>query len=487
MTTITRCNVAPLSVYSPSSENPWNEQAVNHLYRRVGFGATRSTTEKALAKNPSRLIDEIIDEALVQNPIPAPEWANWIRKQFYDTGENPFEFRRRLKNDWMDRFFQSNLRERMTLFWSNHFVTEDHVYNSPAYAYQYYSLLHLHALGNFKEFTRDIGLNPAMLMYLNGRQNTKNRPNENYARELYELFTLGVNNGYTQNDIEETARALTGWNTVEEPWGPITFDQRKFDNGSKTIFGETGNWGYEDVITILFEKHSNKIAKFICKKFYKYFVSPEVNMQVVEELADVFLQNDFEIAPVLRKLFKSAHFFDRSTYGVIMKSPIDVQVCLFKELDFELPGDFEFMNKIRAGSQLLGQIPLSPVDVAGWQGDTDWIGSATLVARWNRLNWYIWKSYTHKSEQFQQFVVQLMDNDADANNVTEICKKIVDHFLPKAWKNASDYDQALEIFKDQVPDNYFEDGTWTLSYPSVNRQVYKLLLFIIRIPEFQLK
>ncbi|MHA7055749.1 DUF1800 domain-containing protein [Aquimarina sp. M1] len=381
--------------------------------------------------------------------------------------------------------FQNNLRDRLTLFWSNHFVTEDNTYQSPAYLFQYYNLLQLHALGNFKDFTTDIGLSSPMLIYLNGYENTKNSPNENYARELYELFTLGVDNGYTQNDIVETARALTGWNKREVRWEPITFNESKFDNEEKSIFGQVGNWDYYEVIRILFEEKPQQIVEFVCTKLYRYFISPSVNEDIVNLLALVFRDNNFEIAPVSRKLFKSEHFFDEKSQGVFIKSPVDLQVNFFKDLDFELPVDFDFNNKIRSGCQELGQELSKPIDVAGWQGDKDWIDSSTITTRWDRIGWYLWRSWRHDEEKFRTLAINIMSGNS--NDVELISRSILDNFLSKELLSATEYDQGLEIFKDQVPENYFEDGTWSLNWDTAPRQVYQLLRFLITIPEFQLK
>ena len=153
------------------------------------------------------------------------------------------------------------------MFWSNHFVIEFRDINQPAYLYQYYALLQTHALGNFKTFISEVGLAPAMLRYLNGFENKKNSPNENYARELYELFSLGEGNGYTQEDITETARALTGYNRSKTNGGIIEFNEKTYDKGSKTIFGQTGNWGYDDVINILFQEKKTLLQISSAPKF----------------------------------------------------------------------------------------------------------------------------------------------------------------------------------------------------------------------------
>ena len=161
---------------------------------------------------------------------------------------------------------------------------------------------------------------------------TKNNPNENYARELYELFTLGEGNGYSQEDITETARALTGYNRFKTYLGVIEFNENSFDKGKKTIFGQTGNWGYKDVIDILFENKKDLIADFICTKIYRYFVSPQIDSSTVSDMAETFKQNEFELKPVLKQLFKSEHFFDPANNNVMIKSPIDMMLGLHHSL-----------------------------------------------------------------------------------------------------------------------------------------------------------
>ena len=169
------------------------------------------------------------------------------------------EFKLAYTNSLLD----NNLRDRLSFFWSNHFVTELDVYNCNSFLYHYINCLQRNAIGNFKTFVSEIGLTSAMLYYLDGVYNNGNNPNENYARELYELFTLGEGNGYTEEDIIETAKALSGYvERGEIGCEQVHFDASKFNTESKTIFGRTGNWGYDDVIDILFEERANRNRLF---------------------------------------------------------------------------------------------------------------------------------------------------------------------------------------------------------------------------------
>ena len=329
------CNNSTLTLYVPSSENPWDISKIRFIYRRLGFGISNEKAKALLTKSPEELIDEIINSAKMMPLTPAPEWGFWNNDEINNSGNNQGYYKTLWQKQAFSNFLSDGFRERLTLFWSNHFVTEYYDYNRSQYLYQYHSRLQQYSLGNFKEFLSAIGLEPAMLLYLNGYSNKKKAPNENYARELYELFTLGEGNGYDSSDITETSRALTGYNKYSNGNGSaIIFNENTFDFGEKIIFGKTGNWGYQDVIDILFQEKKELIANFICEKLYKYFVSPILNKKITSELASTFISNNFELVPVYQQLFKSEHFFDERALGVIIKSPYDITIQFIKESTF---------------------------------------------------------------------------------------------------------------------------------------------------------
>ncbi|WP_298541978.1 DUF1800 domain-containing protein [uncultured Aquimarina sp.] len=510
----TSCNLASLDPYVPTSENPWNVSKINHLYRRVAFGATKTQVTDALNQNdPSALVDSLIDAAIALAPNAAPEWGFWNRDQFEAAEEanedNDINFYQdEGKRQMIYDFLQNGLRDRLTLFWSNHFVTEDQVYRSPAYQYQYYNLLQLHSLGNFRQFVYDIGISSAMLVYLNGDENTRDRPNENYARELYELFTLGVDNGYDENDILETAKAITGWvETNDIAWGPIVFNPGQFSNDNKNIFGQTANFGYyglgdpNDVIANLFAQRETLVANYICGKLYTYFVSSTCNEAIVAQMSQTFIDNNFEIAPVLRQLFKSEHFFDREAIGAIIKSPIDLFVSFFNELHFESPPTLDSLNSLLGRTTTIGQEVLNPIDVEGWQGNEDWISPDYLIGRWEGVQNILNTSYSQNQAQFGQFLNQLpigtladgfVNNTLQGEQVNVVVKAILDYFLPRGLEDQTLFDEALAIFKEFYPENYYEPDAvapflWTLDLPGVPDQFYALLSHIDELPEFQLK
>lgn len=483
----TSCNTATLSPFVPTPQNPWNVSKIKHAYRRLGFGSSIQEVDDALALSPAQFIDNLVDAASALPPTPAPFWATYALSNFndFETENNQYilDWRIQSGND----ILTEKLRGRLSFFWMNHFVTElETVFYAP-YMFQYYNKMQTYALGNFREFVRAVGIDYNMLLYLNGFENTNNNPNENYARELFELFTMGEGNGYTQQDIIETSRALTGYNHWTEFGGDIYFDNSTHDNGLKTIFGQEGAWGYNDVIDILFQQKGTIIANTICEKLYKFFVSPSVDetirQDIIEPLAQTLLSEDFEMVPMLKQLFKSAHFYDERALGVVIKSPLDVVFCYLNEASFFY--DDTLMEAFLYYGGLIGQEIYDPPDVSGWQRDESWINASTLTGRWGLMELYV--DYLFGNGFETQFVDLARELSNDSNDPAFITEVIINHFMSKALHTTSDYDVATIVFKWEVPQNYYDTGQWNLNWSSAPLQVSLLLKHIFRMPEFQLK
>jgi len=478
------CNQSPLAVYGP--DQTWSVVEVNHLYRRAAFGISPEEAKGILALTPEQAVDDLVDRAFNLPPTAEPAWASNTTDSDFNNNDLTREFRYTM----MAALHSNDLRDRLMLFWSNHFVTELPSYRCPSYWYDYVNILQRNCLGNLKTFVYEIGLSPAMLVYLNGNQNRNDRPNENYARELYELFTLGEGLGYTQTDIEETAKALTGYTLRNDRCAPYVFRPEHFNSDDKTIFGRTGNWGYDDVIDILFDERPNEISTFIVQKLYRYFVHTDLpDGQIIDELASDLRSSNFELEPVLRKLLKSQHFFDVYARSVIIKSPLDLLISFYNEFMMPFPelGDDYIANSMFFWGEQMGQKIFQPPNVAGWQMDRAWINSPFLLSRWKYLEQMIKRLFNaYDKELFRNLASSLVDDPAEDNVVT-ISKILVDAFLPESLMSDLDYENALETFKSNVPANYFEDGTWTLQYPTVPLQVRNLLIHLIKQPEYQLK
>ncbi len=478
----TNCATGTLAPYSPSAETPWDNRRIQHLFRRMGYGPSPVDLQDALAQSPSQLVDSLIDDA-INLPLPEPpEWANWNIDNYGDfLDERQPQFVEWVVK-WVKDMLAYGFREKLALFWHNHFVTKVDTYLCPSYTYSYHKLLQQYALGNFKDFVYDMGKNPAMLVFLNGVQSTNIEPNENYARELYELFTLGQDNGYTQDDIVATARALTGYVGLTTLCDDIAFVPFFHDNGLKTIFGQTGNWGYDDVNDILFAQRADQAATHICTKIYRHFVHPEVNEDIVAGLAQTFKDNNWELAPVFRQLFKSEHFFDDYILGAQVKSPVDFFLSFIHESDFPHPD--ELMEAVTYFIFSLGQELFSPIDVSGWPGNRNWIDSSTLTGRWKTMDAYLLYLFQNYPESLREFALSLSNQ---SNDPAEITQMIADYFLPNGFFDPETYTRATDVLKWDVPQNYYDEGSWNLYWETAPLQVALLMQYVCRQPEFQLQ
>ncbi|MEM1215530.1 MAG: DUF1800 family protein, partial [Bacteroidota bacterium] len=301
-------------------------------------------------------------------------------------------------------------------------------------------------------------------------------------RELFELFTLGQDVGYTQDDIVDAARALTGWNGYTSLCAPIGYANLLHDPGTKTIFGQTGNWDYDDLHDLLFTERANEIATFICRKLYTYYVHPEPAEDIIAGMAVTFLANDWEILPVLRQLFKSEHFFDEFVIGTQIKSPLTYMLSTV--IENELPVNAEVTNFILFSGYQLGQGLFNPVDVAGWPGDRTWVNSNTITGRWQTADFIIFSTFENAPQLLVDFAIRL--TSPTANDPALVTQAIVDFLLPRGLDTPEAYAVATTVFKFEVPQNYFDSGEWNLSWETVPVQVALLLRHLSRLPEFQL-
>ncbi len=272
---------------------------------------------------------------------------------------------------WLEEMInsESQLREKMSLFWHGHFACR--VINS----YSQQELLQVvreNALGNFKDLLRNVSKSASMLQFLNNQQNKKQHPNENFAREVMELFTMGRGN-YTENDVKEAARAFTGWGFNLR--GDFIFRPMLHDNESKTILGRTGNFNGDDVIDLLLEQ--KQTAKFITHKIYKYFVNDTVDNARVEWLTNRFYKNGYDIKKLLQDIYTSDWFYDEKNIGTRIKSPVELLAGIRRLL----PMTMENSQSQLLFQRTLGQILFYPPNVAGWPGGKSWIDSSSLMLR----------------------------------------------------------------------------------------------------------
>jgi uncharacterized protein (DUF1800 family) len=272
---------------------------------------------------------------------------------------------------WVNRMASGEgmLREKMTLFWHGHFACRS---RQPLFDQQLNNTMRQNAFGKFGDLLLAVSKSPAMLQFLNNQQNKKNSPNENFAREVMELFTLGRGN-YTEHDIKEAARAFTGWSFNVE--GEFVFRDRQHDTNDKTFQGKTGNFKGEDIINLILQ--NPKTATFICTKIYRYFVNENPDNQIIEQLAKRFRSTDYDITDLMEKIFTSDWFYLPENIGTRIKSPVELLVGMQRNFGIT----FEQKQAVLFIQKSLGQILFYPPNVAGWSGGKNWIDSSTLLAR----------------------------------------------------------------------------------------------------------
>ncbi len=465
-----------LNEFVPSAERPWDRKAAAHVIRRLSFGLNYTDFDIALATTPAAFIDSLIDAAINADMPEPPSWENkyppgWgatdqeIQQYFSENFELYIEY----QNEWTELMKEYPFREKMVLLWHNHFVTEIGKYELAPYAYRHFKTLRMYALGNFKEFVRKIGLDQAMLIYLDGVENRAGSPNENYARELLELFTMGIGN-YTQTDIEEIARALTGY-WVNYFNFEVNYTPSLHDSGSKTFFERTGNFDYEDVIDIIFEEKEQEIAEFVCTKIYKFFVYETPNEAIVSELAQFFIDENFEIEPVVRKLLKSEHFFDEELVGAMIKSPVELMLGFQMEIGEDLPENLLEWQPWQLRD--LGQFLFNPINVAGWPGHRAWISTTTLPFRWQ---YSVIHAYSAGIDP-----IPMANAMTDPNDPYQLVEDIAEFMLAVELPQA-DKDALPGVLLGGIP-----DYEWNVNASGAGWRILNLMAHIRQLPAYQLK
>ncbi|MCA1802279.1 MAG: DUF1800 domain-containing protein [Rhodothermaceae bacterium] len=391
-----------MSTGLPPFNGSWTKVQAAHLVRRTHFGIrTNNLNFVRSFPNATQAVTALVNNAK-STPLPDnPQWFNSGTSgnilHMYDT-----QFR------WMDSMYNGGLLQRMMLFWSNHFAVSysnmnalpDKAGNSYAsHMYKYWTLLHLQSFADFKTIVSQFSKNSAMVYYLNNYNYRAGEPNQDFARELMELFTIGPTdkNGadnYSENDVAEVSRAVTGWRVNDGALSSY-FDASRHDTGSKTVFGQTGNYDLDGVINLIFEHRREQAAWFICRKLYVYFVSAEPDTTVIDSMAAYCIHQNFDISAVLTNLLSSSHFYQDRFMGCRIKSPIELFISYLREL--EITPTTQIKEYIRLRMQDSNEELLRPETVFGWDGYNppysdgspghySWINTNLMPARWDNLN-----------------------------------------------------------------------------------------------------
>ena len=363
-----------------------NQLLNQHLIWRAGFGPAAGQLPELSRYKPKDFFN-ILKKASTIVPTPLDVATPEMKQEMYDmkagkkdvTNAEERKKRQQLNREgvrnlnlsWMDAMIHSpaQLREKMAFFWHGHFAcrTLNFVQNQ-----QLINLIRTHALGDFGMLLREVSRSGAMINFLNNQQNKKDHPNENFARELMELFTLGRGH-YMEEDVKEAARSFTGWSA--QPTGEFLFRRAFHDTGAKTILGKTGNFKGEDVLQILLQQ--KQTARHITKKLWRFLVSESIDEARIDKLAEGFFQSGYQIMPLLEAMFLGDGFFDKKNMGSLIKSPVELIVGIRRMIPMELKREESILLLQRA----MGQVLFYPPNVAGWPGGKNWIDSSSLMLR----------------------------------------------------------------------------------------------------------
>lgn len=520
----------------------WTKKQVIHLLKRTMFGATREHIQYLLALST----DEAVDALFTVAPAPAPPVNNyhfpdlgnpvidpniapgdvWVNDVYVDDVYVQYGRFVSLKAWWIRLMMQQELgiTEKLNLFWCNHFGTQFGELFEGRFNYRHLTTLRQHAFGNFKAMVRAITIDPQMLIYLNGAYSQVGAPDENYARELQELFCVGKGPGsqYTEDDVQAAARLLTGWTITDYNDITVQFLPFLHDNedkhfsafyGNTLIEGQIGAAGANELDQLLDMIFTHpEIAKFICRKLYRFFVYHQIDEQtetdIIEPLAQVMRDNNYEILPVLQTLFKSEHFFDELNRAAVIKSPIDYFIGMFREFGIPpIPDNFLNENWILGEYLnyqlfLFGQEPGDPPNVAGYpayyqtpQYDKLWINTDTLPRRVQLTEALLYYGYYYTdTDAFKinpiAFAASLPD-PSDPNVVVQaiaeqmciygLSEEVIAHL-----KTILLYNQTSDYYWTLAWNNYISDPTNEEAYNIVYYLLSETYRYMLSLEEYQL-
>ncbi|MFM9909973.1 MAG: DUF1800 family protein [Chitinophagaceae bacterium] len=531
----------------------WTEIEILHLLRRATFGATVADVNLIKTKSITEAIDLLID-----NPeLPTTKPVNNYSKDFNIPNQTVDTQGCLLGNNWVDHIPPTNwesdndlgslefyrcvysfipwwfgeligqkmhVLEKINLFWANHFSTIEEDSQQGKAVWRYYSTLRSNAIGNFRTLIKQVTVDPHMLFFLNGHYNTANAPDENYGRELQELFTVGKgpDSGYTEADVQAAAKVLTGWRRKTELNGTYTssFDSTKHSTGNKqfssfygnrVINGKTGAAGAtetDDLIDMILQ--TQECALYICRRLYKWFVYYKIDAtteaNVIVPLAEIFRNSNYEITPVLKALFRSEHFFDSVNYGCMIKSPVDMYVGMLREFKVVLadtPIDRKyrhwryFKDRCDASNQRIAD----PPNVSGWTAYYQepiyyraWITSDTINKRLKALNDLSKPGVTIDTVKIKINSIAFNLLFPSASDPNAVVRSFINYLLPQDLSQTQkDYMKSI-LLSNQSADFYWSNA-WnayignpadTMAENIVRTRLDTLINYITSLEEYQL-
>ncbi len=500
-----------------------------HLLDRCLFGAKKSEIDSLVGKDISTVINTLLQKIDIPNPpvgydvldpdVPIGEtWVNLAYNSDYNI------YRRRSFRCWWisQMMLQSvSLVEKMVLLWHNHFVTEIEVVDVAPFNYQYNQVLRANALGNIKQMAYEIVIDPAMLVYLNGESNKASAPNENFGRELFELFTIGkgplITDGnytnYTEADIREAAKVLTGWK-VDRTTNKSYFTDTRHDQTTKVFsdaFGKTSiqNYGadeYKLLVDMIFSQ--KETARNLVRKIYRwlmyYEINPEIESQIIEPLATTLFDNNYEVKPMLAQLLSSQHFFSVDYQGSQIKNPMDFTIGVYRKCEIPLSAvfkdNYENWLEVYYSSKSMEMILGDPPDVAGWPEYYKapsfyelWINSSTVPQRTTYTDTLCGSGITKNGFKFVIDPFVLTGMTGDPSNVTALLNGLAQIILPVQLNDAQ-FNLLKETLIPGLPDStwtfewikYISNPTDTTQKTLISKKLLAVIKAMLRMPEFYL-
>lgn len=468
---------------------PFGLAEAAHLYRRAKFGAKYLEIRNADANGLAWAVTSLTTDEPTPTPPgtwadqPIPDTSGWTQAMFDSLNTLYFTRQELLRNWWMQQLINDDpgMTETMTLFWHDHFATSVEKVFYPQSMYVQNRTLREHAMGNFKDLVMDLSFDPAMLLWLDGQYNYVGDVNENYARELLELFTLGVGH-YTQDDVREAARAFTGYVTTDAV--NTIFVPGLHDYGQKTFLGQTGNWNGFNIVNIVFQQ--DETARFVVRKLYKYFLDEYPDEVLVEDLASTFRTSGYEIKPVLQRMFSSQRFFDSNFRGAIYADQLDRGLGLLRSLEITGagltdPSGIQYSWVIYYQS-ITGELLLQPPNVGGWPGYRSWVNSFTLP--WKRtfgislMDGEVLGTDIVMRFQPHAFVLFNVSNPDDPNVIVDEVSTVYYGMTPTPQVRASLMQALLAGGSEQ---------DWEFPSATSNDQIRAFMRLFVRMPDFMLK
>lgn len=529
----------PLSLNMNPYSGTWDKAAAAHLLRRTMFGATNQQILDAVSNGMNATVASLLQIPAVDLPLTydtgegiAAYGATWINSVYpTDVAANQTTENARIKSlgAWMMKRLNSptvSIAEKMCLFWQNHFAAT--AASDSRATYQYHMLIRNHALGNFRQFIKDMTIDPTMLIFLNGATNFNFSPNENYARELLELFTVGKGpqiatgdyTNYTEDDVAAGAKILTGWTVLGLRSDTVTVPYAQFfptahENSDKTLSYHFNNTvipnadenEYANYIDVIFQQDA--VAHFICKEIYRYFVNydltTDVTTNVIPVMAQTMIDNNYEILPVMEQLLKSEHFYDLSLRGSLIRSPLEMVFGMFNATssspNFDLSTDSDMYLSLYWIAETMGQAYATPPSVAGWSAYYQapafsklWVNATHIKTRFDISTYVtILTGIPVNGNYLKINALGFLNGLSDPGNCTTVIADMCEVFCPKPV-NALQQATLKAILINGV--GATAEGAWTQQYTqyiggdtslesAINNRVQLTLSRLFKMPEFQ--